>query len=349
MSTRYRHIEVSGSPHELGRQIGEAAREEIRGFAAVALERVNKTVRISRDRAMDISRRSMDCAAAYAPDMIDELRGMSEGAGVALDELMLLQVRNQLCPKEDAACTAFAVAPQRSVEGRAIAAQNWDNDPALDPFTIVLTRRPAGKPALMNVTQAGLIAYIGCNDAGMGVCMNTLPAPSRPVGVPHYFAVRAIYEQTSLSDAVAAVRRADRAIPGNVLLATPQGPADLELTLGHVHVLRDDEFVVHTNHCLHPELVPINRDFPELIESGPRQRRIEQLLGPERLVSMAQVQEALRDHDRHPYSICRHVNDHPQTGFWASVFSVVIEADQGRMYISRGNPCAAPYETYSLN
>ena len=98
MSTRYRHIEVSGSPHELGRQIGEAAREEIRGFAAIALERVNKTVRVSYARAMDISRRSMDCAAAYAPDMLDELRGMSEGAGVALDEMMLLQVRNQLCP-----------------------------------------------------------------------------------------------------------------------------------------------------------------------------------------------------------------------------------------------------------
>ena len=95
--------------------------------------------------------------------------------------------------------------------------------------------------------------------------------------------------------------------------------------------------------------MPINREFPELIESVPRHQRIEQLLGPERLVSMAQVQEALRDHDQHPYSICRHVNDHPQTGFWASVFSVVIEADQGRMHISRGNPCAAPYETYSLN
>ena len=107
MSTRYRHIEVSGSPREMGRQIGEAAREEIRGFAAIALERVNKTVPISRERAMDISRRSMDCAAAYAPDMLDELRGMSEGAGVSLDEMMLLQVRNQLCPEEDAGCTGF--------------------------------------------------------------------------------------------------------------------------------------------------------------------------------------------------------------------------------------------------
>ena len=100
MSTRYRHIEVSGPPCELGRQLGEAARDEIRGFAAIALERVNKTVPISRTRAMDISRQSMDCAAAYAPDMLEELRGMSEGAGVALDEMMLLQVRNQLCPEE---------------------------------------------------------------------------------------------------------------------------------------------------------------------------------------------------------------------------------------------------------
>ena len=100
-----------------------AARDEIRGFAAIALERVNKTVPVSRDRAMDISRQSMDCAAAYAPDMLDELRGMSEGAGVSLDEMMLLQVRNQLCPEEDAGCTGFAIAPQRSAEGRAIAAQ----------------------------------------------------------------------------------------------------------------------------------------------------------------------------------------------------------------------------------
>ena len=31
--TRYREIEVSGAPLEMGRQIGEAAREEIRGFS----------------------------------------------------------------------------------------------------------------------------------------------------------------------------------------------------------------------------------------------------------------------------------------------------------------------------
>ena len=145
------------------------------------------------------------------------------------------------------------------------------------------------------------------------------------------------------------MRRAERAIPANIILATPQGPADLEVTLGDVHVLRDDELVVHTNHCLHPDLVAINADFPELIESSPRKYLIEKLLGPERPLSIERIQEALRDHHSHPYSICRHANDDPETGFWVSVFSVVIEANAGCMHISRGNPCQAPYETYSLN
>lgn len=349
MPSRYREIEVNGTARELGRQIGEAARDEVRGFAEIALDRVNKTVNISREKALDICRQSEAYVAAYAPEMLDELRGISDSSGVACDDLMLLQVRNQLRPQEDAGCTSFAVAPKKSAEGHSIVGQNWDNDPALDPFTVVLTRRPTNKPALINITQAGLIAYIGVNDAGIGVCMNTLPAPSKPLGVPHYFTVREIYAQTSLDDAVQAVRRADRAIPANIILATPQGPADLEVTTDHVHILRDDELVVHTNHCLHPELVAINQDFPELIESRPRKARIEKLLGPEPSLRVAQMQDALRDHDNHPRSICRHPNDHPETGFWVSVFSVVIEADQGRMHISRGNPCDTPYETYSLN
>ena len=55
MPTRYREISVAGSPRELGRQLGEAAREEVRGFCEVALARVNETVPISREKAMEIA------------------------------------------------------------------------------------------------------------------------------------------------------------------------------------------------------------------------------------------------------------------------------------------------------
>ncbi|NKB70610.1 MAG: peptidase C45 [Candidatus Latescibacteria bacterium] len=351
-ATRYREIEVGGEPFAMGQQIGEAAREEIRGFAAIALERVNKTMRVSPERVAEVARQSVPYAESYDADMVDELRGMAHSSGVSLEDLMLLQVRNQLQPEGDAGCTSFALEPRASLEGRSVVGQNWDNDPALDPYTVVLTRRPTDKPALMTITQAGLIAYIGLNDRGLGLCMNTLPAPSRPLGVPHYFTVRGIFATDSLKGAVAAVARAQRAIPANIILAAPDGAADLEVTVDQVHVLRADGpgQVVHTNHCVHPELEPINANFPELIESHPRKSRLEGLFAASgRRVGLAAVKAALSDHDNFPKSICRHANDHPTNGYWTSVFSVVIEADTGCMHVSRGNPCEKPYETYTLN
>ncbi len=136
------------------------------------------------------------------------------------------------------------------------------------------------------------------------------------------------------------------------MLATPQGPANFEVTLDDVRLLTDNGsgIVTHTNHCLHPDLLPINNQFPELIESHPRKARIDALLtnqnGP---LTIDQLKTALRDHDNHPKSICRHANDHPQHGFWETVFSVILDPSAGQMHVTRGTPCVQPYETYSLN
>lgn len=347
--SRYREVDVYGSPFELGCQIGEACREEVQGFSEIALERVNKSIPVSVNQARNIAARSIPFVKDYSEDMLDELRGVSHGSGVSVEELMFLNIRNQLKPENEAGCTAFSLSPDMTDNHQSTLGQNWDNDPALDPFTIVLTRRPNNKPALMNITQAGLIAYIGLNDARIGVGLTALPAPSRTVGVPHYFLVRGIFETEDLEGAENVVRRAERVVSNNVILSTPQGPADLEITPDGVGVLRE-EILTHTNHCLHPDLVYINGLFPELIQSNPRKKRIDlvfsSMIG--RKFSLESLKRVLRDHQDYPKSICRHPNDHPQNGFWTSVFSVIIEADQGRMHISRGNPCVNPYEVYEL-
>jgi len=349
--TRYPEIEVSGEPREMGQQIGEAARSQIRTFAQIVLERANLSMCVSRENAMALANASVPYVAEYAPHMLEELRGMAEGSGVNELDLMMLQIRNQFKDNVDAGCTSFAVAPTATTDGCAVIGQNWDNDPALDAFTIVLTRRPAGKPALMNITQAGLIAYIGLSDAGIGICMNAVPAPSRPVGLPHYFLIRALYETRSLDEAVAAVRRGHRALAGNVMMTTPQGPADLEITIDDVRVLRDHGggVLTHTNHCVHRGLESTNDGFPELIQSHARKRRIDQLFGlVDRPISIATMQDILRDREGFPRSICRWPNDDEGTGFWKTVFSVIIEVEAGLMYIARGNPCDVSYERYHL-
>ena len=351
MTQRYREIEVRGTPAEMGRQLGEAAREELHEFDAALLERANLEFPVKRETALSLAARCVPYVEAYDPTMLEELRGISESSGLSLDQLMLLQVRNQLKPEAAEGCTAFALTPEICHNGSATLGQNWDNDPGLDSFTVVLTRRPKVGPAHINITHVGRVAYIGLSEAGIGVCLNTLPAPSRELGVPHYFTVRGIYQARSLEEAVRAVARAERAIPANILLSTPQGPADLEVTLGDVHVLEDTVVGVltHANHCLHPELTPVEEKYDDLMQSCSRQRRIDALLHEaEPPFTVEQLGGVLSDHDDYPTSICRHPNDDPTTGYCRSVFSVIMEVDEGRMHVSHGNPCDTPYETYTL-
>ena len=348
---RYPEFSVSGSPRELGRQIGEATRELIRGFCSIAMERVNKTAAVTRAEADAVAVRCLKLTRDYNEPLIEELEGTAEAAGVPLMDLMLLQVRNQLTAEAESACTSISLQP-------GIVAQNWDNDPELDPFTVVLTRHPDDRPSLTTLTQAGLIAYIGFNDSGLGACLNTLPAPTRIHGVPHYFTLRDLYEQTNLDDAVSSIARAPRAIPANIILTSPQGPANMEVTIDDVHVLRPDDGhgLTHTNHCLHPDLIPINQRFPELIQSHSRKTRIDALVpsstpestADQHSIDLEPIKTALRDHDGHPRSICRHANDDPDTGFWSTVFSVIIEPAARQMHVTRGTPCDRPYEVYAM-
>ena len=151
--SRYPELVISGTAREMGRQLGEAAGEAIRGFVEVALASVQKTVRISRQRAMDIVQQSLVLARQYDDQVVEELRGISDATGCTLEDLMLLQVRNQFTPEKEGGCTSFSLLPQAATVP--IVGQTWDNDPVLDEFTVVLTRRPEDRPASVSCTQAG--------------------------------------------------------------------------------------------------------------------------------------------------------------------------------------------------
>ncbi len=340
----------------MGRQTGEATREKLRELVELVVSRVNVgrpgLTPITTGQAMDVARGAFAYAEDYAPELVDEIRGIAEGANLSVEQVMLVNVRNQVAAAIDGACTAVVVEPIASSSSAGIAGQNWDNDPEMDPYSIVLIRRPADGPAHVNFTQPGVIGYMGLNESGLGVLMNTLPAPSSGIGVPWYFIVRRMYRHAFLNDVVKEAMRAKRAIPANAALITADGAADLEVTIDRVRVLRAGpaNTLVHTNHCVHPELAHVNEQFPELIQSVPRLSRAERLLEvPGGRLGLSDLESLLSDHDDYPTSICRHPNDHPGDGHWTSVVSMILEPANGLMRLSRGNPCQNPYEVYSLN
>jgi isopenicillin-N N-acyltransferase-like protein len=84
------------------------------------------------------------------------------------------------------------------------------------------------------------------------------------------------------------------------------------------------------------------------MDSRSRQSRVDALLSGT-TTTAADPRAILRDHSGYPRSICRHPTSDPETGRFRTVMSVVIEPQEGRLHVSRGNPCERPYETYALS
>lgn len=374
--TRFPEFVTAGSPEQMGHAIGEQFRDTIHEMSNVLLERFNRSAAnpISVQEAESVAAAAVPYAEAYLPDAVTELRATAEAARISFEKIMLINVRSMLSAPPEAfemsaahgsdvsgskdGCTAVMVGAGASGSGSGIAGQNWDNDPAMDPFSVVITRKPTGKPAFMSWCQAGVIAYMGFSDAGFGVCMNALNGPSRRSGVGWYFLVRFIYQARSLDEIVNKIGSARRAMTANAAMITPEGPADLEITLDSVKLLRagESETLVHTNHCVHESLVSYNEQHADAIygQSFERKDRAEELLSQitgaaaSKQVSVDDVKAILSDRQGYPTSINRYPNDDPATGWQRSVVSIVVEPDAGRMHVSRGNPGDNPYEQYDL-
>ena len=353
--------EVSGTPIQMGESIGESQREILKNFYSITLDRINegrggdqsfKDIGIiSIDFAKKIAKESVVYVEEYSPDILEEIKGISNSSGLKIWEVMLLNIRNQLGIAFDSGCTSVGVSREKSQSGNNIIGQNWDNDPELDKFSLVLIRRPKDKPDFISFTQPGLMAYIGFNDEGLGICMNALMAPGKGSGVPWYFIVRKIFEQNSYKNVIKQVVFAKRAIPANAFITTTSELFDLEITDSQMETLFPDSngVLIHTNHCVHPKFSKIAADYPDLIESKARFPRAQTFFDrkSERITS-DDFKNILMDHEEFPRSICRHENEHPETGFWTTTISVIIDPSENKMDLTRGNPCSNEYVTYKL-
>lgn len=363
-SSRFPELTVSGSSAQMGQGIGEHFRNQIVELSELTLERFNKgsKTKISWDQAERVARLGFDRIADYFPDSLAELHATAQAAGVSFERLMILNGRNMLSeaiPQQATGtpegCTSIMVTAGASQSGTGFAGQNWDNDPMMSPLSAVITRKGTGKATFTSWTQPGLIAYMGFNSAGLGVCMNALNGPADPTGVPWYFLIRAILESNSVDEATAVAESTPRALTGNAAMITNDGPINLEITPTAVRALGADSqgFLVHTNHCVHPSLESNNDVFPERIYGQSFERRdrgqelLEQRMKDGR-VSLGDAKAILSDHDGYPTSICRHPNDHPSTGWQRSVISIIFEPSEQRMHVSNGNPCENEYEIYSM-
>ncbi len=101
----------------------------------------------------------------WAPHLLDEVRGIADGAGIDARAALWLQW-GMRAPE---ACTAFAVGPEFTGDETVYAGQTKDTGPGANERSIVLKVRPAGRPAILSFSYAGHLAQIGISSTGVSL------------------------------------------------------------------------------------------------------------------------------------------------------------------------------------
>lgn len=133
--------------------------------------------------------------------------------------------------------------------------QNWDQSGVLQPNTVILEQHIPGQPALLFVTEAGILFRHGINDAGIGVVGNALRTDRESkadTGITSCVARRRALRHTTLAEAHAALTGTPQSHSGNHMLADAAGAAvDVEAIPGETFdVHPEGGILVHSNHFL---------------------------------------------------------------------------------------------------
>jgi isopenicillin-N N-acyltransferase like protein len=353
VAASFPHVIVAGSPFERGRQHGQQAGELIARHLRLLIEALGPAQpaaagpALRRDELLARAQRFLPAYEAFAPDLVEEIRGVAAGAHISFAEALLLNVRGEVRGLAEEGCTAFAVGRSLAADDGVLAGQNSDQAAWNEEVMIVLTVRPDDGPAALMCTHAGLIGYHGCNAAGVGQFANAVPATGQRAGMPHYLLKRRLLAQTNVADCLAVLRAATVASPANYVLADRGGDLrDVELTTVGLETLdAEDDLIVHTNHYAHPRWQSYNTAIARLPGSACRAARLAELVQAQSgRVTVETMKQALADQASEPEQICSRAGPYGKT-----VASLVAELDQGRLHVARGGAATSAYVAYTVS
>jgi isopenicillin-N N-acyltransferase-like protein len=344
-----------GSPYARGYHLGSSERVRVR-HAVHAYMVMFRAAGLRQAAVYDQAERFLPVIDAYAPHLVEEMRGIAEGTGHDLRAIVALNCRTELLYAVGKAieCTSLGVTPPASADGHVRLAQNWDWHPSMTGALVLWVIRRADGPDLLTLTEAGMVGKIGANARGLAMVVNLLtsdadhPGPALPM---HVILRKVLEDAGSVSSATAMIAAAARCSSCNHMLADCDGNlADVEATPQGIVELRSDRGVLtHTNHCLDPDLAARDsyaRDKPDTLARG---ARAEALAGRASLDEAA-MRAILADHSTAPKGICRHPQpDLPFAEQAATIASLIFDLTAGTLALADGEPCETPYRRLRLS
>lgn len=360
----YPHIRVSGNARHRGCAYGAEARHLIHQSLDL-YERLFQHYRGWDWRTVtDYAQQFVAPVEALDADYLEEIAGVAEGASVGFADVLAINVRTEIIYGDPSAawrnvpatneCSSFAALRSRSGGGMLLG-QNWDMYVPAGRSVVMLERVRADGHSTVSVVEAGLLAKIGLNTAGLAVGTNTLVAESNAgqAGVPYHVVLRALLDCTTVDEAHERLRAIPfRSSAANYLVADAGGRAlDFETAAGgadEIFVVEPSNgLVLHTNHFVSPSFTGVDVTRRISTTTLARLTRLREMVGAGR-VDVSFLLGILKDHAGGLNSICCHPDPQmPEVEYVSSLYSIVMDVESRTIWLVPGQPCVTP--TYELH
>lgn len=363
-------IDLQGGAFERGRMHGERARERVERSLA-NYRSLFEACEIGWADAQAIAARYRDAIGGLDAALLEEIEGIAAGAGRAVDEILALNARTEILPPtfpgkptaewldlmrrgaDFGECTAIAVLPPRSASGETLLAQNWDWLGAQREALVLLRAAGEKHAPYLTLSEAGMLAKVGLNGHGFGVCLNILRSQTDGLapGVPVHALLRKLLDCSSVSEAEQLVKRLACGASSNILCADAAGHAvSFELSPGGVATISEQAGTLcHTNHFLAAERQSAVVAPPPSLSSEPRLKRAAGFAASLPKHSVEDLERLLRDESDGFLSICRQPDPSlPEAARIETVASVVMELARGVMHVAPDIPSRSAYHVVAL-
>lgn len=322
------YLEITGTHKEVGRAIGSKFGEEIRRIVASREKRI-----VDYKDYLKRTEPYFKATEERFPDLIDEITGIADAAGVSVAEYFALNNR-EVGKKIDSDHCTVAVS---FGSGGAVIGHNEDWDGAT-PDALYILKATIGGTTFMGLQYKALIPGVAVttNSWGLTQCINELNQTSQ-IGVPKNFVARAAIECKTIDAAEALILNTKKASGYNHVLIQGHELRNIEIAGDKIAVDRIAErpSYVHTNHYLSLGLKSLEKYHTK--SSIARYERAKELIKAD--MTVTEMEALLGDRRSKKFPISR-------SG--ATLGSFVSVPDEKKVYICYGPPDKGEYKEYKI-
>jgi isopenicillin-N N-acyltransferase-like protein len=359
-------VEVAGTPFERGVQHGRAVPGRVKGSVALYREQLAKRG-VSVETTDQLAQNVVPKIRAFDETYFEEMQGMAEGAGVSIEDIILVNCRTEMMyghaalgPAREAlddGCTGLVVLPGASQTGRLMHAHNWDwRDACVDTGIVLKVKKHGDGPDMLMFTEAGTLGRHGFNSAGLSLSGNFLTCDRDYKGaadVPLGLLRRKMLECETMTAAMRMLFETRRFCSNNLMLAHADGEAvDLECAPDEIFWLTpEDGILVHANHWVsqpaRAKLVDLG--LVTTPDSIYRQRRVTaSLQAAKGAISWDVVKAALADEFGKPEGVLAWPAPASHNSVYCTVATTLMDPAAQTMWVARKPYTSRHFVEYRL-